>query len=173
MDTVTASNFQSVLQLAVALYVGFSALLTFIGTSLEKERKLIERAVHNATRYREASVSVRKDQIESRSTLSETYKLMSDFEIKVSSSIFLNSDIMRILSLVLALIAAALLILSSFFPTWTLTNWQGLAICLILLPIFVSIVYNAWFSFRVSKDFGKRRSDLHKKIVAGLVAVHS
>lgn len=142
-------SFQSLLQLAVALNIGFAAIATFMGSTLSKEKEKVELLF-------EASKAIRDMTREQLGTLDGNdrrgFRAVTELrnEVTLAEARFDNSfnGIVRLIALLCAFLSFLLLVLASFFESSRNDIVAWLAI-LVNLPLLAFVGY-AYYVARIT-----------------------
>ncbi|MEL7180174.1 MAG: hypothetical protein AAFN63_10110 [Pseudomonadota bacterium] len=157
-------SFQSVLQLAVALNIGFAALATLYGNTISKERIKISSLLETAKTYRDLAIEKEKYDASGRSAFSEVVKLRNEISntvIEVDNFIFRWA---RFAAIACALISFALLGYSTLNATGEASNWVIFGSLVVNLPFIGFVVYSAIHSMKVAEPLRGRRELLDKTL---------
>jgi hypothetical protein len=157
-------SFQSVLQLAVALNVGFAALATLYGNTISKERLKITSLFETAKTYRDLAIEKKQYDEEARQTFANVVRLrneISDTVVEVDNFIFRFA---RIAAIGCALLSFILLGYSTIYATTAANNWIISGSLIVNLPFVSFVIYSAIHSMRVAEPLRKRRELLDKAL---------
>lgn len=166
-------SFQSVLQLAVALNVGFAALATLYGNTISKERLKITSLLETAKTYRDLAIEQEKYDAEARQTFAAVVRLrneISDTVVEVDNFVFRFA---RIAAILCALLSFLLLGYSTIYATTAANNWIIYGSLIVNLPFVSFVIYSAVHSMRVAEPLRKRRETLDKTLATKFEGVLS
>lgn len=156
-------DFQSVIQLSIALNAAYAALASYLGTNLPNERGLIQEIMDAIPKAQRATSDIKDT--ETQPTLSKftTLQLLygKSIEVERRYESIINA-IVRPICILSAILGAALLIASSFFYSEEIsTTWQVVS-SLLILPFIAGAIYSLCVSIQVHLTISNPRRQCEK-----------
>ena len=150
-------EYQSVLQLSVALNTAYAALATYVGNDLQVERQSIRELDGAVPPERRAS----KDTARAVADLQVLDGKIASAQIKYESAI---NSYFRPACLLGSFLGVALLIVSSVLYTSNIDGFWKIASCLLLSPFLLGTLYAAKLHLDVRRKYRKERRLIERTI---------
>lgn len=157
-------SFQSLLQLAVAMNIGFAAIATFMGNTLSKEKQKIEalfetsNAVRNLSQERQDALT-RSD----RDGFNEVSELRNEVTLAESQYDNTFSNYAKWVALGCAVASYALLMFASFDGA-SQSVWVRWGSVFVNLPFLLFVGYAAYLSVRIVDPLRRKRQELDGRL---------
>jgi len=166
------SNFQSLLQLSVALNVTFTIVLSIFGNSVSREKLIIQNLLNQAKEVRDQTVQSGEQlsdlHRESLDIWQKCYRLKRSIEQTIDRVDRLAFDRFRPIALLGACVCFVFLVVASFPSTQRLSDMVADAIKIIaiasLLPFLGFVLWSAYFSAKQSKEAREERVKLDEEL---------
>jgi hypothetical protein len=166
------SNFQSLLQLSVALNITFTIVISIFGNSVSREKLIIQNLLSQArdARARATAEGLSEDlKVQSMNIWTECLKLNKQIEGSIDRVDYLAFERFRPIAIVGAVTCFALLVITSYLPTISLFgnlwSWviQVLAVAS-LLPFLCFVVWSAHYASAKSHEARSKRIQLDDEL---------
>lgn len=155
-----ASTFQSLLQLAVAMNLGFVAVQTIFGNSISKEKSRIDSLYKSASGIHEVARADDRFRDEIRSTFMKIIDLRKEISDTIVDMETFTYRTLRIVAVACALISFLLLSYISFNSSGIAVLWAGLMSIVLNLPFIVYVGYSWYYSVRKVSSLQTKRAKL-------------
>lgn len=152
-------EFQSVIQLAVALNAAYAALGTYLGSNLPTERRLIQELIH-AIETASSADGEHTDPPKSLPTMNSLreLRLLNGKSLEIEQRYeYRISTIARPICILSSIGGIALLVVSSFFYGEDISVTWRVVSCLLMLPFFAGAFYSLYISVKVHFAVSKPR----------------
>lgn len=164
-------SFQSLLQLAVALNIGFAAVATFYGNSMTREKAKIEALFEAAKVVRDLSIEKKQFDDNDRKGFSAVATLrnrVTQQEVGMDTIVF---EITRWAAVVCAIASFALLYFASVQADSKATEWVLWGSFLVNIPFLLFVMYAAGRSVFAVRPIRRERERLDTEMSKKLTAV--
>lgn len=161
--------FQSLLQLAVAINIGYAALASFQGSSLSREVARIDALVSSAKLYFELALAKQIVEDDARATFQQAVELRNDSHLASVHSENFYLNICRWAAVVSAVVAFLLLVYATYASGNTAATWFQVMATASCVPFVILMLYALYTSLSSAAPLAKRRKELDDKICIGLM----
>ncbi|WP_319774176.1 hypothetical protein [Breoghania sp.] len=166
-------SLQSMFQLAVALNIGFSAIVAFRGNSISREQDRIESLLQSAKLYKEASIEASQYEADARSTFNKAIILKQKITEEILDYDNLTFKIIRTAAAIFALLSFIFLFYVSLKPNNIPSSLLIFGSIVVNIPVIGYIFYTFYRSLFKLRPLRTERIALDKEVADGLLnALH-
>lgn len=161
-------DFQSVIQLSIALNAAYAALSSYVGTSLHREQRLLEELIHRLQSIGKAgqplaavlkpNYTAAQLKIEIRGLIGESMKIQHSYDAVINRYL-------RPVCIVASLVGIVLIIVSSFSYNEDISERYIALACGLLFPFSGGAFLSLHLSWKAYSRISRRRREYEAKFV--------